>query len=298
VNLAFKEKSNSVSQAAPPAVTSSPPLAEAKPAAEEGYRTVGDYTSAAAVMQARQLNVFYAENHAIQNVNLDIGRNEVIALIGPSGCGKSTFIRCLNRMNDTIESARTTGQITLDGEDIYARHMDVVMLRARVGMVFQKPNPFPTMSIYDNVASGLKLNGFRDRKRLDEVVERSLNNAALWGEVKDSLHKKSGASLSGGQQQRLCIARALAVQPEVLLMDEPCSALDPISTGKIEELIFQLKEQYTIVIVTHNMQQAARVAEFTGFFLLGKMIEFDKTEKIFTKPSDKRTEDYITGRFG
>jgi phosphate transport system ATP-binding protein len=223
------------------------------------------------------LNAYYGKTQALFDINLIFDANHATALIGPSGCGKSTFIRCLNRMHETIPETRVEGP---------------------VGMVFQKPNPFPTMSIYDNVASGLKLNGFRDRKKLDEVVERSLNSAALWDEVKDLLHKKSGASLSGGQQQRLCIARALAVQPEVLLMDEPCSALDPISTGKIEELIFQLKEQYTIVIVTHNMQQAARVAEFTGFFLLGKMIEFGKTEKIFTKPSDKRTEDYITGRFG
>ncbi len=200
-------------------------------------------------------------------------------------------------MHETIPEARVQGRIRIGELDAY-NGTSPTQLRRRVGMVFQKPNPFPTMSIYDNVASGLKLNGFRDRKKLDEVVERSLHASALWEEVKDSVHKKSGASLSGGQQQRLCIARALAVEPEVLLMDEPCSALDPISTGKIEELIFQLKEQYTIVIVTHNMQQAARVAEFTGFFLLGKLVEFDKTEKIFTNPSDKRTEDYITGRFG
>jgi phosphate transport system ATP-binding protein len=201
-------------------------------------------------------------------------------------------------MNDLIPECKLEGKVMVDGQDIYAKGVDVEDARKRIGMVFQKPNPFPTMSIYDNVAAGLKLNGFRNRKQLDEMVEKSLQASALWDEVKDSLHKKSGASISGGQQQRLCIARALAVQPEVLLMDEPCSALDPISTGKIEELIFQLKEQYTIVIVTHNMQQAARVAEFTGFFLLGKMIEFDKTEKIFTNPSDKRTEDYVTGRFG
>ena len=201
-------------------------------------------------------------------------------------------------MHELTPGSRVTGEVLLDKENIYGAKVDPVLIRRRVGMVFQKPNPFPTMSIYDNVAAGLKLNGFRNRKLLDEIVQKSLHSAALWDEVKDALHKKSGASLSGGQQQRLCIARALAVQPEVLLMDEPCSALDPISTGKIEDLIFQLKEQYTIVIVTHNMQQAARVAEFTGFFLLGKMIEFDKTEKVFTNPSDKRTEDYVTGRFG
>jgi phosphate transport system ATP-binding protein len=226
-----------------------------------------------------------------------VAANHATALIGPSGCGKSTFIRCINRMHETIPEARVEGRVRIGEIDAY-NGTSATQLRRRVGMVFQKANPFPTMSIYDNVASGLKLNGFRDRRKLDEVVERSLDSAALWTEVKDQIHKKSGASLSGGQQQRLCIARALAVEPEVLLMDEPCSALDPISTGKIEELIFQLKERYTIVIVTHNMQQAARVAEFTGFFLLGKLIEFDKTEKIFTKPSDKKTEDYITGRFG
>ncbi|MBI3645778.1 MAG: phosphate ABC transporter ATP-binding protein [Acidobacteriales bacterium] len=227
------------------------------------------------------LNAFYGKTQALFDVNLRVLANHATALIGPSGCGKSTFIRCLNRMHETIPDARVEGTVRIGDLSVY-NGTSATQLRRRVGMVFQKP----------------KLNGFRKRKQLDEVVERSLHSAALWEEVKDHLHKKSGASLSGGQQQRLCIARALAVQPEVLLMDEPCSALDPISTGKIEELIFQLKEQYTIVIVTHNMQQAARVAEFTGFFLLGKMIEFDKTEKIFTKPSDKRTEDYVTGRFG
>ncbi len=297
MNLAFKEKSNSVSQAAPPAVTSSPPLAEAKPVAEEGYRTVGDYTSAAAVMQARKLNVFYAENHAIQNVNLDIGRNEVIALIGPSGCGKSTFIRCLNRMNDTIESSRTTGQITLDGEDIYARHMDVVMLRARVGMVFQKPNPFPK-SVYDNVAYGPRIHGLaRDRTELDGIVRTSLERAGLWVEVKDRL-EGPGTGLSGGQQQRLCIARTIAVNPDVILMDEPCSALDPIATARIEDLIDELKQNYAIAIVTHSMQQAARVSQRTAYFHLGKLIEVGDTDEIFTNPRHKLTEDYITGRFG
>ena len=248
-------------------------------------------------IEVTNLNAWYGANHTLQDINLPIPANHATALIGPSGCGKSTFVRCLNRMHETNPIAKVTGSVRIGDTDIYA-DASPVEVRRRVGMVFQRPNPFPTMSIYDNVASGLKLNGFHDRRKLDEIVERSLDAAALWGEVKDQIHKKSGASLSGGQQQRLCIARALAVEPEVLLMDEPCSALDPISTGKIEELIFQLKERYTIVIVTHNMQQAARVAEFTGFFLLGKLIEFDKTEKIFTKPSDKKTEDYITGRFG
>ena len=248
-------------------------------------------------VQVEKLNAWYGTNQALYDIDLKVAANHATALIGPSGCGKSTFIRCLNRMHETIPDTRITGRVHIGELDAY-NGTSATQVRRRVGMVFQKANPFPTMSIYDNVASGLKLNGFRDRRKLDEVVQRSLDAAALWDEVKDQIHKTSGASLSGGQQQRLCIARALAVEPEVLLMDEPCSALDPISTGKIEELIFQLKERYTIVIVTHNMQQAARVAEFTGFFLLGKMIEFDKTEKIFTKPSDKKTEDYITGRFG
>jgi phosphate transport system ATP-binding protein len=248
-------------------------------------------------IQVEKLNAWYGKTQALDNIGLNVIANHATALIGPSGCGKSTFIRCLNRLHETIPEARVEGQVRIGELNVY-NGTSATQLRRHVGMVFQKPNPFPSMSIYDNVASGLKLNGFRDRKKLDEVVERSLNAAALWDEVKDFLHKKSGASISGGQQQRLCIARALAVEPEVLLMDEPCSALDPISTGKIEDLIFQLKEQYTIVIVTHNMQQAARVAEFTGFFLLGRLVEFDRTEKIFTTPSDKRTEDYITGRFG
>src|SRR5271166_4950890 len=244
-----------------------------------------------------KLNAFYGKTQALFDININVLANRATALIGPSGCGKSTFIRCLNRMHETVPEARVEGTVRIGEFNVY-NGSSATELRRRVGMVFQKPNPFPTMSIYDNVAAGLKLNGFRNRKQLDQIVEKSLRNSALFDEVKDSLHKKSGASLSGGQQQRLCIARALAVQPEVLLMDEPCSALDPISTGKIEELIFQLKEKFTIVIVTHNMQQASRVAEFTGFFLLGKLIELDKTEKIFTTPSDKRTEDYITGRFG
>ena len=248
-------------------------------------------------VHVESLNAWYGKGQALFDINLKVAANRATALIGPSGCGKSTFIRCINRMHETIPDARVEGSIHIGEIDAY-NGTSATQLRRRVGMVFQKANPFPTMSIYDNVASGLKLNGFRDRRQLDDIVQHSLEVSALWDEVKDHIHKKSGASLSGGQQQRLCIARALAVEPEVLLMDEPCSALDPISTGKIEELIFQLKERYTIVIVTHNMQQAARVAEFTGFFLLGKLIEFDKTEKIFTKPSDKKTEDYITGRFG
>jgi phosphate transport system ATP-binding protein len=248
-------------------------------------------------INVEHLNAWYGTTHTLQDINLNIPANHATALIGPSGCGKSTFVRCLNRMHETNPIARATGVVKMGDIDIY-KDAQPVEIRRRVGMVFQRPNPFPTMTIYDNVASGLKLNGFRNRTILDETVERSLKSAALWEEVKDDLKKKSGASLSGGQQQRMCIARALAVDPEVLLMDEPASALDPVSTSKIEDLIFQLKSQYTIVIVTHNMQQAARVAENTGFFLNGKMVEFDSTHKIFTNPKDKRTEDYITGRFG
>ncbi|MGD0797837.1 MAG: phosphate ABC transporter ATP-binding protein PstB [Acidobacteriaceae bacterium] len=248
-------------------------------------------------IDVEHLNAWYGATHTLQDINLKLPANHATALIGPSGCGKSTFVRCLNRMHETNPIARATGVVRMGEVDIY-KDAQPVEIRRRVGMVFQRPNPFPTMSIYDNVASGLKLNGFRNRAILDETVERSLKSAALWEEVKDDLKKKSGASLSGGQQQRMCIARALAVDPEVLLMDEPASALDPVSTSKIEDLIFQLKSQYTIVIVTHNMQQAARVAENTGFFLNGKMVEFDSTDRIFTNPKDKRTEDYITGRFG
>lgn len=248
-------------------------------------------------IEVQELNAWYGAHHTLHNINLRIPPNEATALIGPSGCGKSTFVRCLNRMHETNPSARVEGTVRVGDLDIY-NDVSPVEVRRRIGMVFQRPNPFPTMSIYDNVASGLKLNGFRNRRMLDEIVERSLKQAALFDEVKDDLKKKSGASLSGGQQQRLCIARALAVDPEVLLMDEPASALDPVSTAKIEDLIFELKSQYTIVIVTHNMQQAARVAERTGFFLTGKLVEFDATQKIFTNPGDKRTEDYITGRFG
>jgi phosphate transport system ATP-binding protein len=248
-------------------------------------------------IKVEKLNAWFGKTQALHEITMEAPANHATAVIGPSGCGKSNFVRCLNRMHETIPDAKAEGRVMIGDIDVY-NGTSAVQIRRRIGMVFQKPNPFPTMSIYDNVAAGLKLNGFHDRRKLDDIVEHSLKVAALWDEVKDNLHKKSGASLSGGQQQRLCIARALAVQPEVLLMDEPCSALDPISTGKIEELIFQLKEDFTIVIVTHNMQQASRVAEFTGFFLLGRLIEFDRTEKIFTTPSDKRTEDYVTGRFG
>jgi len=248
-------------------------------------------------IEVQNLNAWFGRTQALFDIRMSVAPNHCTAIIGPSGCGKSTFVRCLNRMHETIPDTRVSGTVTIGDMEVY-NGTPAVQVRRHVGMVFQKPNPFPTMSIYDNVAAGLKLNGFRGARKLDEIVERSLRMAALWDEVKDDLRKKSGASLSGGQQQRLCIARALAVEPNVLLMDEPASALDPISTGKIEELIFQLKAKYTIVIVTHNMQQAARVAEFTGFFLLGQLVEFDKTEKIFTKTSDKRTEDYITGRFG
>jgi phosphate transport system ATP-binding protein len=248
-------------------------------------------------IDVEHLNAWYGTTHTLQDINLKLPANRATALIGPSGCGKSTFVRCLNRMHETNPIARAEGVVRMGDIDIY-KDAQPVEIRRRIGMVFQRPNPFPTMSIYDNVASGLKLNGFRNKAVLDETVERSLRSAALWEEVKDDLKKKSGASLSGGQQQRMCIARALAVDPEVLLMDEPASALDPVSTSKIEDLIFQLKSQYTIVIVTHNMQQAARVAENTGFFLNGKLVEFNSTHRIFTNPTDKRTEDYITGRFG
>jgi phosphate transport system ATP-binding protein len=242
------------------------------------------------------LNAFFGKTQALHSIMLDMVPNQATAIIGPSGCGKSTFVRCLNRMHETIPEARAEGSVKAGDIDVY--RMPAVEVRRKIGMVFQKPNPFPTMTVFDNVAAGLKLNGVRRKSDVDEIVERSLRSAALWDEVKDVLRKKSGASLSGGQQQRLCIARALAVEPEVLLMDEPASALDPISTSKIEDLIFELKAKYTVVIVTHNMQQAARVADNTCFFLMGRLIEFDKTEKIFTNPSDKRTEDYITGRFG
>ena len=244
----------------------------------------------------RNLNLFYDNFQALIDVNMDILSNEITAFIGPSGCGKSTIIKTLNRMNDLIEGCRITGTVQLDGEEIYSRSMDVNMLRKRVGMVFQKPNPFP-MSVYDNVAFGPRTHDVKKKARLDEIVEKSLRDAAIFDELKDRM-KRNALGLSGGQQQRLCIARALAVEPEVLLMDEPTSALDPISTAKIEDLAMELKDRYTIVIVTHNMQQAARISDKTAFFLLGEMLEFDRTDKLFSIPQDKRTEDYITGRFG
>ena len=244
---------------------------------------------------AKNVNLWYGKNHALKNISLDLPARKITALIGPSGCGKSTFLKSLNRMNDLVEGCRIEGEITLDGVDIY-KNYDVNMLRRRVGMVFQKPNPFP-MSIYDNIAYGPRIHGIRSKKKLDEIVETSLKKAAIWDECKDRL-KKSALGMSGGQQQRMCIARALAVEPEVLLMDEPTSALDPISTSKIEDLAMELSEKYTIVMVTHNMQQAARIADKTAFFLLGELIEADDTDKMFSMPADKRTEDYITGRFG
>jgi phosphate transport system ATP-binding protein len=251
-----------------------------------------------ASIHVHNLNAWFGTKQALFDISLEIADKQTTAIIGPSGCGKSTFVRCLNRMHETLPDTRVSGKVAIGDLEVYGKGISAVSIRRRVGMVFQKPNPFPTMSIYDNVAAGLKLNGFHNRRALDQTVERSLRQSALWDEVKDDLKKKSGASLSGGQQQRLCIARALAVEPEVLLMDEPASALDPISTAKIEDLIFDLKKQYTVVIVTHNMQQAARVADSTAFFLMGNLVEFDKTETMFTKPSDQRTEDYITGRFG
>lgn len=248
-------------------------------------------------MTTRNVNVFYGDNQAIKNVSIDVNMDNVTAFIGPSGCGKSTFLRCMNRMNDTIPIAKVTGDITLEGEDIYAPQMDVVQLRARVGMVFQKPNPFPK-SIYDNIAYGPRIHGLASGKdELDHIVETSLQRAGLWGEVSDRL-QDSGTALSGGQQQRLCIARAIAVDPEVILMDEPCSALDPIATAKIEELIHEIRGKYAIVIVTHNMQQAARVSQRTAFFHLGSLVEYGVTSDIFTNPTEERTRDYITGRYG
>jgi phosphate transport system ATP-binding protein len=278
---------------------------EATPSGQEGpvlvsrehRQTVGVGTVENPRMTCRKVDVYYGDNHAIKNVSLDVGRNEVIAMIGPSGCGKSTFLRCLNRMNDTIEDCRVTGEITLDGIDIYDPKVDVVPLRAQVGMVFQKPNPFPK-SIYDNIAYGPKIHGLAGSKGvLDEIVETSLKKAGLWNEVKDRLDQP-GTGLSGGQQQRLCIARTIAVNPEVILMDEPCSALDPIATAVIEDLMHELREHYTIVIVTHSMQQASRVSQRTAYFHLGDLIEIGPTEVIFTNPRHELTQDYITGRFG
>lgn len=247
-------------------------------------------------LEAKNVNVYYDQTHVIKNVSLNVDANSVTAFIGPSGCGKSTFLRLYNRMNDLIEGFRKEGEILIDGKDIYNRALRVEDLRKKVGMVFQKPNPFPK-SIYENVIYGLKIRGIKNKKLLDETVERCLRQAALWDEVKDNL-KKSALALSGGQQQRLCIARAIATEPSVLLMDEPASALDPISSAKVEDLIYELKSQFTIIIVTHNMQQAGRVSDKTAFFYLGELVEFDETKKIFTNPSDSRTQDYITGRFG
>lgn len=279
------------------AVSANPSDKDAGQHSDTGGQTVGNIRAELPFMIAEGVDVYYGENHAIQNVSLEIGKKEVIALIGPSGCGKSTFLRCLNRMNDTIESARVTGTITLDGKDIYRKEQDPVALRARVGMVFQKPNPFPK-SIYDNVAYGPRIHGLAaDRAELDEIVHTSLDRAGLLKEVKDRLDEP-GTSLSGGQQQRLCIARTIAVNPEVILMDEPCSALDPIATARIEDLMDELCEDYAIVIVTHSMQQAARVSKRVAYFHLGRLVEVDTTDRMFTNPQHKLTEDYITGRIG
>lgn len=247
-------------------------------------------------IQTEKLNLYYGDVHALKSITMPAYENLVTALIGPSGCGKSTFLKTLNRMNDLVPGVKITGNVTLDGESIFARETDVTLLRKRVGMVFQKPNPFP-MTVYDNIAYGPRIHGIKNHKKLDEIVEQSLRGAALWDEIRDRL-RKNALGLSGGQQQRLCIARALAVEPEVLLMDEPTSALDPISTMKIEDLIAQLKDKYSIVIVTHNMQQAARISDYTAFFLHGEVVEYGETNNLFSMPSDKRTEDYITGRFG
>ena len=247
-------------------------------------------------ISTQNLNLYYGENHALKNINLDLYENKITAFIGPSGCGKSTYLKTLNRMNDLVPNVKIEGTVLLDGEDIYDPQVDTTLLRKKVGMVFQQPNPFP-MSIYDNVAYGPRIHGIKNKAQLDEIVERSLKGAALWDEVSDRL-KKSALGLSGGQQQRLCIARALAVEPEVLLMDEPTSALDPISTLKIEDLMDDLKSKYTVAIVTHNMQQATRIADYTAFFLVGEVVEYATTDELFTMPTDQRTEDYITGRFG
>ncbi len=253
-------------------------------------------TDATTIFSITDLNLYYGKSQALKNIRIDIPERSITAIIGPSGCGKSTFLKCLDRMNDLVPGVKVTGNVSFKGRNIYDRNVDVVVLRKEVGMVFQKPNPFP-MSIYDNVAYGPRIHGIKNKAKLDEIVETSLKQAALWDELKDRL-RDSAMGLSGGQQQRLCIARCIAVGPEVILMDEPCSALDPIATAKIEDLMRKLKEKYTIVIVTHNMQQAARVSERTAFFLMGELIEYDETKKIFETPKDKRTEDYITGRFG
>ena len=248
------------------------------------------------IIESKKLNLYYGDNHALKDISIEIPANRITALIGPSGCGKSTFLKTLNRMNDLVEGVRIDGEVLYNGENIYGRDVDVTRLRRQIGMVFQKANPFP-MSIYDNIAYGPRTHGVKNRAKLDDIVERSLRDAAIWDEVKDRL-KKSALGLSGGQQQRLCIARALAVEPDILLMDESTSALDPISTSKIEELALELKSRYTVVMVTHNMQQAVRVSDMTAFFLLGELVEFGDTERLFSHPRDKRTEDYITGRFG
>ena len=262
----------------------------------ERFEAAADAKQMSVKIRTRGVDLYYGDRQVLKNITFDMGENMVTAFIGPSGCGKSSYLRCLNRMNDFISSARVEGIIEFDGENILADDTDVIALRRKVGMVFQKPNPFP-MSIYDNIAYGPRLNGVKDKGRLDEIVENSLQGAALWDEVKDKL-KSSGTGLSGGQQQRLCIARAIATQPDILLMDEPTSALDPMSTARVEELISELERDYTVVIVTHNMQQAARISDYTAFFLLGDLIEYDRTAKMFTSPYDKRTEDYISGRFG
>lgn len=278
-------------------VAISPRISHSATVNRDNRKTVGDLASKNPRITCRDVNVYYGNKHAIRNINLDIGKNEVIAMIGPSGCGKSTFLRCLNRMNDTIDGCRVTGEIMMDDENINDRRIDVVPLRAQVGIVFQKPNPFPK-SIWENIAFGPRIHGLANsRIELDEIVETSLKRAGLWGEVKDRLDQP-GTGLSGGQQQRLCIARTIAVQPEVILMDEPCSALDPIATAIIEELMDELREQYSIVIVTHSMQQAARVSQRTAYFHLGDLIEVGETGEIFTNPKHQLTEDYITGRFG
>ncbi len=270
-------------------------MEDLKPANSEAPSIIG--TMEKFKIQTEKLNAWFGNNHVLKDLSINIKEDEVTAIIGPSGCGKSTFIRCLNRMHELVPGARSSGAVLLDNANVYARGIDPVTVRRKVGMVFQKPNPFPTMSVYDNVAAGLKLNGIRDHQKLDRAVKRSLELAFLWEEVKTELDK-SGASLSGGQQQRLCIARALAVEPEVILMDEPCSALDPVATAKIEELISSLKAQYTVVIVTHNMQQAARVSDNTAFLYLGQLIEYGETTQLFENPTEELTERYLTGKFG
>ncbi len=288
------DQADTIAMDVPPEADSGPTRAAGE---EKKIKTTGRVTVNKPIITARDVNVRYGDKHAIKDVDIDIAYNEVLAMIGPSGCGKSTFLRCLNRMNDTVDIARVTGRIELEGHDIYDRKTDVVMLRARVGMVFQKPNPFPK-SIYENVAYGPRIHGLaRNQVELDEIVQTSLRKAGLWEEVNDRL-EQPGTGLSGGQQQRLCIARTIAVSPDVILMDEPCSALDPIATAKIEELMDELKENYSIVIVTHSMQQAARVSQRTAYFHLGDLIEVGETERIFTNPRHKLTEDYLTGRFG